>query len=106
MKRYVYSVKLRDIAIEPYKKYHENCPPQVEAALIRVGIKHMQTYLLNNILVTILDTEDSFDPINDIKNYSDSKEVDEWDAIMATLQIPHDGCDGWTLMEKVYDLDK
>ncbi len=105
MKKYVYAIDLHEESIEDYKEYHRSCWEEVEGALKKAGVLSMETYLIQNRLVTIITGDDNFDCYTSLKTYADCERVCQWDDIMRKFQKPLDEAKEakWLLMEKVYD---
>jgi len=57
----------------------------------------------------ILETEDTFDPDQDLSRYTDKPRAKEWDELMKTFQEPLPWAKSgefWLPMELVFDLDQ
>lgn len=109
MKMLAYTINLKqgpDI-IEKYKKYHSEVWEDVIEGMKKAGIRSCRIFLLGTRLVNIMEVDDDFDPVNDLKRYYEGKPLaEEWDRLMATFQEPvPEACVGewWALMEKVFE---
>ena len=105
MKRYVYTLELREESVDEYVKYHQDVSKEVEADLTAAGVYNMEIYLLGNRLFSIIEASDGFDPENSLRNYATCQRTTEWNALMATFQVavkeakPHEL---WARMDCVY----
>ena len=105
MKRYVYTLELREESIDEYIEYHKNVWPEVEASVTAAGICDMEIYLLGNRLVSIVEVTDDFDPESSMRSYATCERVAEWDKLMAKFQVPVKEAkphEWWARMDRVY----
>ena len=105
MKRYVYTLELKEENIKEYVDYHQNVWPEVEKDITNAGVIDMEIYLLGNRLFSIVETTDEFDPDNTMKNYATCERTVEWDKLMAQFQVPVKDAkphELWAKMERVY----
>ena len=110
MKRWVLTVDLADDPrrIEEYKAHHRAVWPEVEASLVRVGVRAMDIYALGRRLVMVMDTDDDFDLARRFAEHAASDpRCAQWEEWMRTYQEPPPGArpgEVWARMEPVYRL--
>ena len=105
MKRFVYTLELREESVDEYVEYHKNVWKEVEADVTAAGIIDMEIYLLGTRLFSIVEASDDFDPENSMKNYATCDRVVEWDELMAKFQVPVKEAkshEWWAKMDCVY----
>ena len=110
MKRYAMAVMLKDDPeiIRKYEAYHAHPWPEVNKALIDVGIKRMFIYRFGRRLFMFMETTDNFDPESGFASYAKDPRVKEWDEMMASFQEPVPGApEGvkWVEMKEIYALE-
>ena len=108
-KQYGLTLQLRDdqVAIDEYRRYHQDVWPEVTAELRTIGIRQMRIYLLGRRLFQFIETSDAFDPKADLPKLNENARYAEWDKLMRTMQEKveeADEDDWWAPMEEVFDL--
>jgi L-rhamnose mutarotase len=94
--------------IAAYRRYHQAVWPEVLAALRGSGVTGMQIFLRGRRMFMFMTTTDDYDPQAGGAGYLASPRVQEWEALMRTLQerAPEAGPDEWWAeMELVFDMD-
>jgi L-rhamnose mutarotase len=94
--------------IEAYKRHHQAVWPEVLDALRRSGVTGMEIFLIGRRMFMYMTTEADYDPAGAGALYLSQPRVQEWEALMHTLQerAPEAGPDEWWAeMELVFDLD-
>lgn len=111
MKRYCQTLKLRDDKelIAAYIDEHKNVWPEIQQGIKEVGILDMQIYIHENLLFMIVDTVDEFHWTNDNARLATLPRQAEWERYMARFQDANEDAasnEKWTLMDKIFELDK
>ncbi len=110
MKRYAMTVLLKDDPelIRRYEDYHANPWPEVNAGLLRAGIRRMYIYRFGRTLFMFMETDDDFDMERDLPTYMEHPRAQEWDALMRTFQETVPGAppgSTWVAMKEIYTLE-
>ena len=93
--------------IGEYERHHRAVFPEVEAALLAIGIQKMHIFRLGTRLFMYAEARDDFDPARDYQAYAADPRCAAWDALMRRYQRPAPGAnDGhwWASMRPVYSL--
>ena len=94
--------------IERYQEYHRRVWPEVISGIRESGIREMRIFLRGNRMFMYVEAEDSFVPERDLAKSQASPRVQEWEALMRTLQQPAPEAgpgEWWAAMEEVFDLN-
>jgi L-rhamnose mutarotase len=94
--------------IAAYKRHHQTVWPEVLAALRESGVTGMEIYLIGRRMFMCMTTRDDYDPAGAARAYLAHPRVQEWEALMRTLQerAPEARPDEWWAeMELVFDLN-
>lgn len=110
MKTFGRTLLLRDdpAAIADYKRHHQAVWPEVLASIRASGVTGMEIYLIGRRMFMSMTTADDYDVARAGGEYLASPRVQEWEALMHTLQerAPEAGPDEWWAeMELVFDLN-
>ncbi|GAA4104014.1 L-rhamnose mutarotase [Zhongshania borealis] len=110
-KRYCLALDLIDDPdlIAEYQRYHEagNVWPEITQSIKDAGVIDMEIYLSGNRLFAILEVNEMFS--FEAKALADNanKKVQEWEALMATMQLPLPWAakgEKWLLMDRIFTL--
>lgn len=110
MKEYAFTVNLKDDPeiIRRYEEYHANIWPEVAESLKAHGITSIKIWRLGRRLFMLIQTIDSYDPVEASKKHRASHpRVLEWELLMDSFQerVPEAGGSGtWAEMKKIFEL--
>jgi L-rhamnose mutarotase len=109
MPRHCLTLDLKDdaIAIAEYRRYHVKIWPEVKKSLLDAGVVQMEIYLLGTRMFMIMDVNDEFSLASKAAADAANTKVQEWEAIMGSLQQPLPGSrpgQRWVPMERVFSL--
>jgi L-rhamnose mutarotase len=109
MKRYARTVMLKDDpqVIAQYEAYHANAWPEVNAGLVRGGVRRMYIYRYGRQLFMFMETGDDYDLQRAAPPDSIHPREREWDTLMRSFQETVPGAPAgstWVEMKEVYAL--
>jgi len=110
MKRFCFAVDLKndpELIVE-YEQYHQQIWPEITASIREAGITAMEIYRIENRLMMIMDTIDSFSFEAKAAADAGNEKVQEWERLMwnyqQALPLAKPG-EKWILMNKIFDLN-
>ncbi|KQR86375.1 hypothetical protein ASF96_08295 [Microbacterium sp. Leaf179] len=97
---------LRESAIEEYERHHREVWPGVLVALSAAGIRTYSIYRYGTVLFSYWEYEGT-DYEGDLAALDLIPACIEWNALMATLQVPVEGAEEhrWLPLPEVFHLD-
>ncbi len=111
MTRYCLALDLKNDpkAIDRYIKYHQNVPEPILQSIKEAGIHVMDIFISGNRLMMIMEVGEGFTFEKKAKMDEDNPEVQEWEALMSTMQQAFPWAkegEKWVLMQKIFSLPK
>ncbi|MFC4871700.1 L-rhamnose mutarotase [Negadavirga shengliensis] len=108
-RRFCLALDLKDDPeiIEKYKHHHRHVPENILKSIREAGIRVMDIYLTGNRLFMIMEVAEDFDFEKKEAMDAANPEVQEWEALMDTLQKTLPWAkpgEKWVLMEKIFSL--
>ena len=88
MPRYVMALDLKNdpALIAEYEKYHEKVWPDILKSISGAGITEMEIYRIENRLMMIMETSDTFDFATKAAADAANPRVQEWETLMWKYQ--------------------
>jgi len=93
--------------IEQYEQHHKKIWPEITASIKHSGINDMKIYRVENRLVMIIQTDETFSFEKKAKNDERNPRVIEWETLMWNYQKTISGSksgEKWRRMELIFDL--
>lgn len=113
MKRFCKTLLLKDdpALMKEYRQRHAPGAvwPEVIRGIREVGIVDMEIYLNGNRLFMVMETSDDFDHDKAMAALATKPRQAEWEASMSKYQqslADESAAEKWTLLERVFKLDK
>jgi L-rhamnose mutarotase len=107
MKRYGSVIKVKNEAIETYKRYHAAVWPEVLSTIRLCNIRNYSIYLKDDLLFGYFEYHGA-DYQQDMAKMAKDPKTQEWWAIMMPIQVPLDTRtegEWWASMEEVFHID-
>ena len=84
----MFALDLRDdpVLIAEYKAYHEKVWPDILKSISSQGITEMEIYIIQNRLMMVMETDDSFDAARKAAADAANPKVQEWETLMWKYQ--------------------
>ncbi|WP_312389116.1 L-rhamnose mutarotase [Chryseobacterium sp.] len=109
MKKYCLALDMVDDPelIAEYEKYHQDVWPEIKQSILDSGITNMEIYRVQNRLIMIIETDESFSFERKKEMDNNNPKVQEWEGLMSKFQqqLPNSKPgEKWQLMDKVFSL--
>lgn len=110
LKRYYLALDLIEDPelISEYEELHKKVWPEVIENIKRAGIAHMELYRVENRLVMVMDTNDTFSFERKSELDQSNEKVQEWEQLMWKYQkaLPNSRPgEKWRLMDNVFSME-
>jgi L-rhamnose mutarotase len=107
--RYCFALDLKNdpILIAEYERYHEAIWPEIRQSMYDAGITGMEIYRIENRMVLLMDTSDSFSLERKAAIDAANPKVQEWEALMWRYQEALPSAEPgqkWIPMKKIFAL--
>ena len=93
--------------IKQYDQHHKKIWPEITTSIKTSGINDMKIYRVENRLVMIIETDETFSFEKKARNDESNPRVIEWETLMLNYQKIIPGSkpgEKWRLMELIFDL--